>query len=321
MPLVSICTPCYNHEKYLSDYFESIIHQTYENIELIIADDCSDDSSPVIIENYLPRLNKRFKNVVFLKNKINMGIPKNCNQILDHVNGKYVKWLASDDVILVNCIEIIVNYMEDNPDIALCHSKAYRIPDNYRYGDKYTFYPICPANSYKLIGDLRRMSSFERMLHGCFIVAPTILIRSDIYRKYGKFDTEFGSEDVEYYTRIALHERIEFLNKSVACYRESDTSVSNCMNGNKKLKKRKFRMKYEDKFHLFQKYLRYTEPAKRAILINNMFLYFFKLAVDSGLRKEANYMYQKLKERKSKIPFEYKKKYVLLLFFNLHGSL
>jgi alpha-1,3-rhamnosyltransferase len=318
MPLVSICTPCYNHEKYLSDYFESIIHQTYENMELIIADDCSDDSSRLIIENYLPRLKKRFKNVVFLKNKINMGIPKNCNQILDHVNGKYIKWLASDDIILLNFIETNVNYMEDNPDIALCHSKAYHIPNDYRYGEKYTIYPIYSADSYKLIGDLRRMSSFERMLHGCFIVAPTIFIRSDVYRKYGKFDAKFGSEDVEYYTRIALHEKIEFLNKSIACYRDSDTSVSNCMNGNKEFKKKKFLMKYQDKLYLFQKYLRYIEPVKRVLLINNMFLYFFKLAVDSGLKKEANYMYHKLNVRKSKIPFEYKKQFVFMLIFNLH---
>lgn len=58
--LLTICTPCYNHEAYLEDYFESIINQTYKRIELVIIDDCSQDRSANIIKDYLPQLEKRF---------------------------------------------------------------------------------------------------------------------------------------------------------------------------------------------------------------------------------------------------------------------
>jgi glycosyltransferase involved in cell wall biosynthesis len=320
MPLVSICTPCYNHEKYLSDYFESIIQQTYENIELIIADDCSDDSSPVIIENYLPRLKKRFKNVVFLKNKINMGIPKNCNQILDHVNGKYIKWLASDDMILNECIMVNVKYMEDNPVMALCHSRAYRVPDEYQFGNKYRRYPVFAANLYRPTIDIKRMSNFERMLYGNFIITPTIMVRRDIYRKYGSFDENFEYEDVEFFTRISLKEEIGYLNRTLTCYRESATSISNCNSAEQDKQKKNFRIKYMVKIKLLRKYLRYIEKVKREKIIDETYFFFFRLAIDNGLRKEANYMYQKLKVRKLKIPFELKKKYVLLLIFNQRES-
>lgn len=62
--LVSICTPCYNHKRYLEDYFESIINQQYQNIELIIIDDCSNDNSAEIIKDNMPRLKQRFTRVL-----------------------------------------------------------------------------------------------------------------------------------------------------------------------------------------------------------------------------------------------------------------
>ena len=68
-PSVTISTPCYNHKKYLPDYFESIISQTYKNIELIITDDISQDNSQKVIENYLPKLKNRFRKVIYIPRK------------------------------------------------------------------------------------------------------------------------------------------------------------------------------------------------------------------------------------------------------------
>lgn len=67
--LVSICIPCYNHEKYLDDCLKSILKQTYKKIELIIIDDKSSDRSVQIIRKYLPKLNKKLQRVVFKVNK------------------------------------------------------------------------------------------------------------------------------------------------------------------------------------------------------------------------------------------------------------
>ena len=59
-PLVTLCTPIYNHEQFLEDYFQSIIDQTYQNIRLILIDDCSTDDSPKVVERWLSRLKARF---------------------------------------------------------------------------------------------------------------------------------------------------------------------------------------------------------------------------------------------------------------------
>lgn len=57
-PLVSVCVACYNHQNYVADFLESLLDQTYSNIEVIIADDCSSDNSVNIIKSYLPKLEK-----------------------------------------------------------------------------------------------------------------------------------------------------------------------------------------------------------------------------------------------------------------------
>ena len=55
-PLVTILTSIYNHEKYLDDYFESFVNQTYENIQLILIDDCSTDHSTKVVDKWMGRL-------------------------------------------------------------------------------------------------------------------------------------------------------------------------------------------------------------------------------------------------------------------------
>lgn len=297
-PLVSICTPCYNHEKYLQDYLESIINQTYENIEIIIIDDCSVDSSSLIIERELPKLKKRFKSVIYLKNSRNLGIPENCNQILSYVKGKYIKWIASDDVMLENCIEENVTYLESHPSIAMCHSKAFRVPNHYHYGDDYKKHPIYVETIYKHSLKWERMTTFERLLHSNFIITPTIMIRSDIYKQYGGFDTNFYYEDVEFFTRISMQENIMCINKSLVCYRESDTSISNTWIGSKEKREENFYIKYHDNVKLYKKYFQYITKRKRDQLLEKLYLRYFVLALKSRLFKEANYMFHKLKKEK-----------------------
>ena len=78
-PLVTILTPVYNHEKYLDEYFESIISQTYKNIELVLIDDASPDSSKIVIDKWLPKLKKRFVRLIYIPRTENKGLIYNCN--------------------------------------------------------------------------------------------------------------------------------------------------------------------------------------------------------------------------------------------------
>ena len=103
-PFVSIIIPCYNHEDFLDDCLASILNQTYQNIEILICDDCSPDNSYEKILSYKEKLENKFNNVVILKNEVNCGVTKNVNRMLKLAKGEFVKTIASDDSMAPNAI-------------------------------------------------------------------------------------------------------------------------------------------------------------------------------------------------------------------------
>ena len=138
-PLVSILTPCYNHSIYLEDYLKCVIAQDYENIELIIVDDNSSDDSIKVIERYSKSLNCRFVRFLLIKNETNKGVTKNCNLLLKKANGKYVRILASDDLLERTAIRECVEHLEKHPEAFACINNGFVVKESFRYDDKRGF--------------------------------------------------------------------------------------------------------------------------------------------------------------------------------------
>lgn len=98
-PLVSICIPAYNSEKYIAETIKCVINQTYQNIELIISDDCSKDKTVEIIKSFSdPRIR-------LIEQKTNLGLGGNWNSLIPELKGEFVKLLCADDLITEDCIE------------------------------------------------------------------------------------------------------------------------------------------------------------------------------------------------------------------------
>lgn len=106
-PLISIIVPVYNTERYLSECLNSIVHQTYTNIEIIIVDDASTDNSYKIIATF-QRQDSRIK---YIRHNINKGICQARNTGLVHCNGEYIAWCDSDDVLHLSFIEYLYTYL------------------------------------------------------------------------------------------------------------------------------------------------------------------------------------------------------------------
>ena len=117
-PLVSVLIPVYNHEKYVQDTINSIIKQTHKNIELIVLDDGSKDSSFEKIKELKEKCEKRFVNI-HIGTKENEGMCATLNKMLDFSNGKYIYIIASDDLSKPDAIEKEVLFLENNPDYSL----------------------------------------------------------------------------------------------------------------------------------------------------------------------------------------------------------
>ena len=115
-PLISIIIPVYNVEKYLCKCLDSVLAQTYHNIQVILVDDGSTDRCPEICDEY-----KEKDNRVYVIHKKNGGISETRNAGLDIVNGQYIAFVDSDDSISQYMIERLYNALkESNADISVC---------------------------------------------------------------------------------------------------------------------------------------------------------------------------------------------------------
>ena len=116
MKKISIIIPVYNTEKYLKQCIESVINQSYQNMEIILVDDGSTDSSGDICERF-EKEDTRI--IVFHQN--NKGLSAARNKGLKHAKGEYILFLDSDDYISKNMLEKLCNCLEDTKsDMAMC---------------------------------------------------------------------------------------------------------------------------------------------------------------------------------------------------------
>ena len=113
-PLVSVVIPVYNSEKYLQLAIDSILSQTYTNLELILMNDVSTDSSKEIcLSNKDPR-------VLYFENEKNLGIALTRNAGFSKAKGKYIAILDNDDISLPERLERQVEFLENHPDYGMC---------------------------------------------------------------------------------------------------------------------------------------------------------------------------------------------------------
>ena len=115
-PLVSVCIPMYNAENYIEDTINSLIKQTYKNIEIIIIDDGSSDKSIDIVNSFEDTRIKLFKN------KKNEGLPYTRNRSIDLAIGKYIALIDADDIAESNRIFSQVRFMENNKEYGVVYS-------------------------------------------------------------------------------------------------------------------------------------------------------------------------------------------------------
>ena len=128
-PLVSVITPCYNGEKFLHRYFESILSQTYSNIELIFINDGSTDRTEEIALSYAPKLEEKGIDFIYIYQE-NSGQAAAINQGLKIFKGEYLTWPDSDDWMSDDCLVKKVEFLIKNPDCAIVLCKTAKIAEN-----------------------------------------------------------------------------------------------------------------------------------------------------------------------------------------------
>lgn len=129
-PLVSVIVPIYNVEQYLRTCINSIVKQTYENIEIILVDDESPDNSGLICEEY----KQKDKRICVIHQK-NMGLSGARNSGIEIARGEYIVFIDSDDWIELNYIECMMKYAKNDRIVACGFVEEYGDQVHKHYGE------------------------------------------------------------------------------------------------------------------------------------------------------------------------------------------
>lgn len=117
---VSVIMSVYNADKFLDKSIESILNQTYANIEFIIIDDGSTDTSKEIINGYA----KKDERIIFIENEKNIGLTKNLNKAIELSTSNYIVRMDADDVCEKERIEKQMKFLQENKDFSIVGSCA-----------------------------------------------------------------------------------------------------------------------------------------------------------------------------------------------------
>lgn len=245
LPLVSVVVPCYNHEKYVKETIESIINQTYKNIELIVIDDGSKDNSVEIIKEMIPACEKRFTRFEF-RNRPNKGLCYTLNEALEWCEGEYFSAIASDDIIRTYKTEEQVKYLEKNQDTIGVFGAV-----KVLYKNGYEKEIIKKRNSYNFD---------DIFLHKHNLPAPTSLLRLENVKSVGGYREDFIIEDWAMWLDLTENGgKLDYLNKVFASYRRHDGNLSG-----------QFEKMYEGRMQiieLFKDKKNYKQAKSRALLV------------------------------------------------------
>ena len=212
--LITIIVPVYNAKKYLHDCIESILSQTYHNLEIILIDDGSTDGSEKLVNDYA-KSDKRIK-VVHQKN---MGLSSARNTGLKHATGKYITFVDSDDRIEPNMIEDLFNALIDSQaDIAICSFK-----ELYPNGKIKGFSHNYPKQVFTTEQALANM-----LQENGFMVSTTMKLFPTNYFKGIKFPVDKLHEDVgTTYKLIMEAKKIVFIPNEYYVYVHHNNSIIN----------------------------------------------------------------------------------------------
>ncbi|AFS81873.1 glycosyltransferase family 2 protein [Candidatus Nitrosopumilus sediminis] len=235
---VSIIIPVYNAEKYLKECIESVLNQTYKNIEIIAVNDGSTDNSLEILKEYSDRIK--------IISKLNGGTASAFNLAIEKMTGDWFKWMSADDVLYPNAVEELITESEkienkqntilySNYDIIDSNSKTIKqfIEPNYNNLDLFDFNIILLDHH---IGN-----------------GITSLIHKSALERYGGFNETIGyAEDYELWLRFCVIYgcRLHLIPKILAKYRVHEEQLTQSKIGESLDKANSIRKMILDKLEL-----------------------------------------------------------------------
>lgn len=200
----------YNADQYLSSCIESIFDQSYQNWELIVINDHSNDLTSDILEQFKDRDDRLY--IYHLSS--NSGQTLSLNYGISLCKGYYIARIDADDIMMPERIKKQVDFLELNPDYGLCGSYAILIDEHSQPYASYTL----PTTNEKIKNSLKK---FNPIMH------PTVLIRKELLIKSGGYDISYhAAQDYKLWIILSKYTKMANLPEFLLQYRVLSNSIS-----------------------------------------------------------------------------------------------
>jgi glycosyltransferase involved in cell wall biosynthesis len=237
--LVSILVPSFNGAPWLREALDSLLAQTYPNIEIILLDDASTDDTSSIAAEYEGRIH-------FIRQPKNLGIYDNVNVGIAEAKGELIATYHADDIYLPTIVQEQVAYLQAHPEVGAVFASdilvdasgreygRVKLPKEVR-GDRPLPYPVV----------LSTLLSYKNN----FLVCPTAMVRASVHRDVGVYaqDKYRNTSDLEMWLRIARRYPIAVLESHLMKYRH--------FHGNSSQRYHRLRTDVENYFLIMDEYL------------------------------------------------------------------
>ena len=223
-PLVSICVPAYNAERWLAEALESALQQTYSEFELVVADNASTDATAELARGLGdPRIRVE-------TSPQTISAVANHNRAVHLSRGAFVKFLHADDLLLPECVEEMVELAQEDPRVALVFAPRQVLLEpgsDPEWAERF-------ARPHERFEHLERINEghdlFRQLLDAGFeenwIGEPSaVLLRRGPLDRVGLFNERvFQIADLELWARLAVDYRIGFVDRVLSVYRHHEQS-------------------------------------------------------------------------------------------------
>lgn len=212
--LVSVLIAVFNSKDYIKECIDSVLNQTYTNLEIIILDDCSTDDTFNILSK-IAILDKRIK---IYKNEKNIGYLKTFNILLTLANGEYISFIDSDDIIDENKILKQLNYLKTDSTLAFVGTGYHKIDEK---GNVFGTV-LLPYTKDEIIDNIIDINKMP-------ICGSSILIKKDVIEEVGGYNEYFTScpgEDIDWVARILYNYNGINIQEALYYYRFRENSLT-----------------------------------------------------------------------------------------------
>jgi glycosyltransferase involved in cell wall biosynthesis len=223
-PLVTVCIPTYNGEKFVAEAIYSVLSQTYPNLEIILSDDNSSDQTVEIAKSLQSQSSCKFT----ILEHSQYGLAKNWNFCISQAQGKYIKFLFQDDLLQPNAIEAMVSLAEQDQEIGLVFSPR-RLFSTENPNNAQLLAHHEAKDIHKGWSNLQSIQSGQELLQDLNILdnpinkigePSTVLIKKEVFDVVGTFNPELCQlVDLEMWLKIMSQYKVGFVDRVLSSFR------------------------------------------------------------------------------------------------------